>query len=184
MQREDERQPLAQIAQHLEQRAERGGVVDVGRPVQRDDAVAAADVERRTGRPCRARAFARSDGLRAIGEQRIDHDVADEVGALGGNAFARQVVVRRALGRVQEIGDLVGQHAVDLFGHRAVVAAQPASTCATGTPFFDATSEHASVELTSPTTTTHDGRCGRAPARSGASLRPSARHASPTRLRD
>ena len=33
----------------------------------------------------------------------------------------------------------------------------PASTCATGTPFFTATSVQASVELTSPTTTTQDG---------------------------
>ena len=40
------------------------------------------------------------------------------------DAFPREVVVRGALGRVQEVRDLVGQHAVDLFGHRSVEAAQ------------------------------------------------------------
>ncbi len=34
----------------------------------------------------------------------------------------------------------------------------PASTCATGTSSFAATSEHASVEFTSPTTATRSGR--------------------------
>ena len=44
--------------------------------------------------------------------------------ALGRDAFAREVVGRRAFGRVEQIGDLVGQHAVDLLRHVAVEAAQ------------------------------------------------------------
>ena len=41
------------------------------------------------------------------------------------DAFARQILVGRALGGVEQIGDLVREHAIDLFGHGAVVAAQP-----------------------------------------------------------
>ena len=63
-------------------------------------------------------------GLRLVVEQRVDHHVADETDALGGNAFAQQVGFGAALGGVQAVGHLVGQHAVDFFGHLAVVAAQ------------------------------------------------------------
>ena len=42
----------------------------------------------------------------------------------GVDAFAREVVRGGALGRVEPVGDLVGQHAVDLLGHLAVEAAQ------------------------------------------------------------
>jgi len=71
--------------------------------------------------PCRRSVSA---ALLAVGEQRIDHHVAAEVHPLRWNAFALQVGERAAFGRVQAIGELVGDDAIDLFGHLAVIAAQ------------------------------------------------------------
>ena len=56
--------------------------------------------------------------------QRVDHHVADERDALGRNALAREVRRGRPLGGVEQVGDLVGEDAVDLLRHRAVEAAQ------------------------------------------------------------
>jgi hypothetical protein len=100
----------------------------------------------------------------AAGQQRVDHHVAGEAHAFRiGDAFAQQVGQRAALGGVEAVGDLVGEHAVDLFGHAAVVAAQAGLDVHHRHPFFTATSAQASVELTSPTTSTQDG--GARPAR-------------------
>ena len=49
---------------------------------------------------------------------------------------------------------------------------RPDSTCATGTPSFDAASEHASVALTSPLTTTRSGRSSRSTRSKAISVNP------------
>ena len=59
-----------------------------------------------------------------VPQQRVDHHVADEADARVGNAFAPQVVGGRAFRRVQALGNLVGQHAIDLLRHLPVEAAQ------------------------------------------------------------
>ena len=125
MQREDERQALADVAQHFEQRPERGRVVDVGRPVQRDDAVTAARRRTPTGRRRRAAAFPAGGTASArLASSESIITLPTKCTRDGVDALAREVVVRHALGRVEQIGDLVGQHPVDFLRHRAVEAAQ------------------------------------------------------------
>ena len=81
---------------------------------------------------------------------RVDHRVADEV------APARSIPSRSRLPSAlsewtsRTLADVVGEDAVVLLRHRAVVAAQPASRWATGMPSLTAASAPASVELTSP----------------------------------
>jgi len=53
-----------------------------------------------------------------------DHDVADEADALGRRAFAPEIDVGVAATGEQQVGNGVRGHAVDLFGHGAVAAAQ------------------------------------------------------------
>src|SRR5690606_10735048 len=64
------------------------------------------------------------DGAFQVVAQGVDHDVADELDACRIDAFAHQVVAALALGEEQQVGHLVGQDAVDLFRHVAVIAAQ------------------------------------------------------------
>jgi hypothetical protein len=86
--------------------------------VQRDDRVLALA-------HAQLLAHARRGGARQLGEQRVDHHVADESDFFGGDALGAQVLVGVGRGREQEVCDLIRQQAVDLFGHRAVAAAQP-----------------------------------------------------------
>ena len=72
-----------------------------------------------------------------VAEQRIDHDVAGEVNALGGNALASEVVLGRALGRIEQVRDLVGHEAIDFLGHVAIEAAQPAFDVHDGRALLD-----------------------------------------------
>jgi hypothetical protein len=58
-------------------------------------------------------------------QQRIDHHVAHEPDAPGCNAFAQQIIASRALGRIQQVRDLVGQDAIDFLRHLAVETAHP-----------------------------------------------------------
>ena len=46
------------------------------------------------------------------------------MGARRIDAFAREILVGRTLGRIEQVRDLIGQHAVDLFRHRTVEAPQ------------------------------------------------------------
>ena len=55
------------------------------------------------------------------------------------------------------VGNLVGQMRLISSGMPRSKLRSPASTWTDGTPFLTATSEHAKVELTSPTTRTQDG---------------------------
>ncbi len=104
--------------------SETRGIVDVRGPVHRDDAEAARLHERLCRHAFARQRFQRRHRLLQRGLQRVDHEVADEMDALGGDALARQVVVRGPLGGVEQVGDLVRHEPVDLFGHAAVEAAQ------------------------------------------------------------
>ena len=58
-------------------------------------------------------------------QQRIDHHVADHHDAPGRHAFRREIAIRAFFGCEQQIGNRIREHAVDLFGHRAIETAQP-----------------------------------------------------------
>ena len=84
----------------------------------------------RAGEEAVGDALARKRGGRrhrslAVEQQRVDHHVADEADARRRDSLAHEIVRGRALGDEEKIGDLIGQHAIDLFGHLAVEAAQP-----------------------------------------------------------
>ncbi len=126
MHRPDQRQPLADPAQDVEQLAPGSagsstldGRCSVTTP---KPGGMATQVRRRTLARQRRR---RLDGPGQGRMQRVDHQVADEMHPVGRDALACEVVVGAALGRVEQVGDLVGQDAVDLLRHAAVEAAQP-----------------------------------------------------------
>src|SRR5471032_2532202 len=60
-----------------------------------------------------------------MAEQRVDHDIADELDAALVDAFLEQIGLSVGLGGEEQIGQLVGQHAVNFLRHAAVAAAQP-----------------------------------------------------------
>ncbi len=114
---EDDRDLVGDRVQRFQDAQQRRPVVDVRGPVQRDDRVA--------GRP-QAQPFehVRVAGPLQVGDQRVDHDVADAVDALLGDALAPQVLVAVGRGGQQDLGESIGDHAVDLFGHGPVEAPQ------------------------------------------------------------
>ena len=61
---------------------------------------------------------------RQIVDQGIDHDVADELDLLPGDAFPEQVFVGVLRGGQEQVGQGVGHQAVDLLRHGPVEAAQ------------------------------------------------------------
>jgi hypothetical protein len=63
-------------------------------------------------------------GAVEVAAQGVDHDVADEMHPFRRDAFPFQVVQGGALGGEQQVGDLVGQHPIDLFRHGPVETAQ------------------------------------------------------------
>ena len=115
----------ADVAQDREQRSQRFRLVDIGRTMEGDHAVAARQVECRRLDSGAAQRLGHGDRQRPVRQERVDHHVADEMGARRIDALAREVVMSRALGRVEQIRDLVGQHPVDLLRHRAVETSQP-----------------------------------------------------------
>ena len=58
-------------------------------------------------------------------EQGIDHHIADHEDAAPGPAFFQKVLDGVLFGNEQIVGESVGEDAVDLLGHAAVVGAQP-----------------------------------------------------------
>ena len=99
-------------------RSAASAVVDVGR--------AGAGSRRRTGPRGRASSRAARRVVPVeVGEQRVDHRVADEVDACRRRG-PRWRGVRQRPGYVtkQQVGELVGEPSVDLLGHRHVEAAQ------------------------------------------------------------
>ena len=117
MDRKDDRQPPADRSQRAEQLVEHVGVVDVGGAMQGEDRERAAGqaqpLDDRRGAPAHPRR-----------QQGVGHDVADEVDLLRCGAFAQEVGAGSLLGDEQDVGHGVGEHAVDLFRHRAIEAAQ------------------------------------------------------------
>ena len=57
-------------------------------------------------------------------EEAVDHRVADQLHAVAADSLVGQVLDRVLRGAEQQAGDAVGDDAVDLLGHRPVVAAQ------------------------------------------------------------
>ena len=117
-------------------------------PVQRQHGVAAAasgrrlvEDARRLGRARGAAAACRSSRCRRGGS------------SSAGDALAAQVLDAALLGAEEQVADRVGEHAVDLLGHRRgrSCAGRPRRGRA-GTPSFTATSPQAIVLFTSPTT--------------------------------
>ncbi len=115
--------------------------------------------------------------------QAVDHDVADEVDARGRDALAREISDRVLLGDEEQIRDLIDDDAVDFLRHRAVEAAQSRFDMNDGNSFLLATRAAASVELTSPTTTTASGFISSSTARAPASACLSVPRDSPSRCR-
>jgi len=61
--------------------------------------------------------------LRTVLEERIVHDVAGEAGAIR-KALVLQVVDGGLRGAEEEVGGVVGEDAIDLFGHQTIEAAE------------------------------------------------------------
>ena len=116
MDRKDDRNMPRQHLQRLEEIRQGPRIIHVGRAVQREHGVAGPRIEAEALRDRRA--------LPAVPRalERVDHDVADEVNLLGAHALAQEVVASALLCHEEEIGDGVGQHPIDLFGHRAIEA--------------------------------------------------------------
>jgi hypothetical protein len=106
------------LVQRLHQFGRPLRAVDVGRAVQGGDHVrpVAQVVNRPRGRRVE---------LVQVGDERVDHRVADEVHGRVGPALARQVAEGLGRGGEQQVAELVGQPPVDLLGHGVVEAAQP-----------------------------------------------------------
>ncbi len=115
MDRKHERDPRGDRFDRVERGGEGVAGIHVGRPVQGEHAIAA----RRE-----PEAIDHVGGSVQGVVQRVDHHVADEDDALRGNSLGVQVglgIVRRDQ---QQIGELVGEDAVDLLGHGPVAGAQ------------------------------------------------------------
>jgi hypothetical protein len=95
----------------------------VGRVVDIAGAVQGGNHEAPRKALCRTRAIA-VDPVE-VGQQSVDHRVADEVDLLRMDAFVAQVGDGVGAGRKQEVGQPVRDQPVDLLGHRHVEAAQP-----------------------------------------------------------
>lgn len=102
------------VANRLEQAREVVALVDVGRPMQRDDEIVASNES--MGIP--ERRFLQTVDIR---QQRIDHRVADKENPIVGDSALAQVPVGELTGGEEIIGDGVGDEAIDFLGHRPVV---------------------------------------------------------------
>ena len=117
MHREQQGGALGDLAQGGDQPAEDLGIVDIRRAVQGDQAVLAwSQVE----------ALPRGPSLcsLAVREQRVDHDVADEMDLVCPVALPLEVL--HGIGRrsEEEVAHPVGDDPVDLLGHAPVSAAE------------------------------------------------------------
>ena len=93
MHREQHGDVFRQPRQRVEQFPEHYGIVDIGRPMQRHDRVG-------TTPDTQARRRVQCHRLWQRPAQRVDHDVANEVHAVGGNALGREIL--RGIPRRQE----------------------------------------------------------------------------------
>ena len=142
---QDEWDPLGDTIQRIDETSEHGVIVDVRRSVHRDESVAPGSRPGLEGRT----------GLSAfwVGEQGVDHDIANEVDLVVAVALRTKIVdtvrgwskkslKRSVTTRLTSSGMLQSR------------LRSPASTWATLIPSLAATSEHATVLFTSPTTVT------------------------------
>ena len=103
------------LAQRPDQPVEHDRIVDVRRPVERHEAVATRHVT--SCGPSRAGSF-------EVGQQGVDHDVADEHHPPRIAPFIEEIVDGVRAGGQQQIAHPVGDHAVHLLGHRPVTTTQ------------------------------------------------------------
>ncbi len=125
MDREDQRQPRRDPGERPEQRLQPLAPVDVRGPMQRDHAVALSIAALAWASP---RAPSVQGGRRHPRQQvlqGIDHDVADEADPALGDPLAAEVGHGALLAREQQLGQVIDEHPVGFFRHRAIEAAQP-----------------------------------------------------------
>src|SRR5205807_366871 len=60
-------------------------------------------------------------GLVLTSEQRVNHGVAGKDDRLSGDSFSQQVFLSTGLGDKQQVGNMIRDDAIYLFGHRSVV---------------------------------------------------------------
>ena len=77
--------------------------------MQGDDSEVADAAGEMPGLPGSRQRVDRRDRPAPVAQQRIDHHVADEAHALALDALARQILAGDALGRIEPVGNLVGQ---------------------------------------------------------------------------
>nr|GEU28557.1 hypothetical protein [Tanacetum cinerariifolium] len=123
VQRKQDRQFRTEPDDGFQQAAQALGIVHIGRPVQREQRIRRA-VRHEAGQVGGAQHLRHGGRGRQLAQQRIDHHVAHEMDAAGRNALAQQVAGAAGLAGKQQLGHLVGEHAVDFLRHRTVVAAQ------------------------------------------------------------
>lgn len=117
MHREDDRNAGGEFAEQFHDRVQVFRSVDVRRAMERDvDEVFLFEfVPGEDGA---------GTGLGKIFDKRIDHDIADKLDLGGGNTFAEEVFI--AVGRrgEKQVGETIGDQAIDFLGHGAVEAAE------------------------------------------------------------
>src|SRR5436309_733787 len=118
MDREDDREVTAYFLEGAEELVQGVRVVHVRGAMQRQDRVALSvewqPVEDGRGLPARLER-----------QQRVDHDIADEMDLRGRDALPKKVDPGVFLGDEEQIRDGVREQAVDFFRHRPVEAAEP-----------------------------------------------------------
>ena len=113
------------LAENSNRLPERRGLVDIGGPVQCNDTKARRIIEKTRRYAFAPERFGRRDSPFPVLQQGIDHHVADKANAIRRDPFPGEILRRAAFGRIEQIRNLIGEDAIDLFGHAAVVAAQP-----------------------------------------------------------
>jgi len=113
MHRKDHVEMCAQVGKCVEQAGEPGKIVHVGRTVQSDEDVG--------GRNIRGEFFF---GAGEETDESVDHHVADPMDLCGGDAFVQEIFIAIGGWREEQVGKLIGDQAIDFFGHAAVVGAE------------------------------------------------------------
>ena len=117
MQRQDHVDHRGQLAKHVNDPGRRLGPIHVRRTMDRDRRVDGRKTQAITHHP----------GVEAVEvvQQGVDHRVADEVDAVGGDPFAFEVDDPFRRRDEKQIREEVGDAPVDFLGHRVVEAAKP-----------------------------------------------------------
>ena len=115
--RKHQRQITGEIEEQANEARERGRVVNIGRPVESDNAVFSI----RETKFFRGAFF---PGGWKMHQQRVDHDVPDQSNAFIGHALMAQIRDPTLLRDQQQFGYRISEEPVDLFRHRPVEATQ------------------------------------------------------------